>query len=57
VSRSGSWNCAVAIDATSLSADGRTLAVGALEEDSAASGIGGNQNDGNATGAGAVYLY
>jgi trimeric autotransporter adhesin len=43
--------------AVSLSADGRTLAVGAVGEDSAALGIGGNQNDGNAPGAGAVYLY
>jgi hypothetical protein len=40
-----------------LSADGRTLAVGARNEDSAATGIGGNQADETAANAGAVYLY
>jgi hypothetical protein len=40
-----------------LSDDGSTLAVGAYAEDSAATGIGGNQTD-NATGnAGAVYVF
>jgi hypothetical protein len=40
-----------------LSDDGRTLAVGAISEDSNASGINGNQADNSATSAGAVYLY
>ena len=48
-----------------LSADGNTLAVGAVGEASAATGVGGNQIDGCATtpatncaqGSGAVYLY
>ena len=38
-------------------ADGTTLAVGAFGEASAATGIGGNQNDNSADLAGAVYLY
>jgi len=41
----------------SLSGDGSTLAVGALEEDSNATGIGGNQADNTASAAGAVYVY
>jgi len=42
----------------SLSGDGRTLAVGALGEDSAATGINnGDQNDNTLRSAGAVYLY
>ncbi len=40
-----------------LSADGNTLAVGAIAEDSAAPGIGGDQSDNSAMSAGAVYLY
>jgi hypothetical protein len=40
-----------------LSADGNTLAVGAVREDSAATGIGGDESDNSALGAGAVYLY
>jgi hypothetical protein len=40
-----------------LSADGQTLAVGAVWEDSAATGINGNQSDNSIVGAGAVYLY
>ena len=40
-----------------LSLDGSTLAVGAWGEDSAATGIGGNQADNSAENAGAVYLY
>ena len=43
--------------ALALSADGNTLAVGALGEDSVATGIGGNPNDSSASAAGAVYLY
>ncbi len=39
-----------------LSADGSTLAVGAGEESSAATGIGGDQADNSAGGAGAVYV-
>ncbi|HEY1308520.1 MAG TPA: FG-GAP repeat protein [Vicinamibacterales bacterium] len=40
-----------------LSDDGRTLAVGAISEDSASPGINGNQADNSATSAGAVYLF
>ena len=40
-----------------LSADGNALAVGAIAEDSAAPGIGGDQSDNSAMSAGAVYLY
>src|SRR5688572_24076205 len=40
-----------------LSADGNTLAVGAVGEDSTATGINGNQADNAAVGAGAVYTY
>jgi hypothetical protein len=40
-----------------LSADGNTLAVGALYEDSNATGIGGDQTNNSANAAGAVYLY
>ncbi|HWO23288.1 MAG TPA: DUF4215 domain-containing protein [Kofleriaceae bacterium] len=40
-----------------LSADGSTLAVGARREASAATGIGGNQADNSAQGAGAVYVF
>ncbi len=40
-----------------LSGDGATLAVGAPQEASNATGINGNQNDNSAAAAGAVYLY
>src|SRR6266700_4107707 len=40
-----------------LSGDGNTLAVGAIGEASAATGIGGNQTDNTAPDAGAVYVY
>jgi hypothetical protein len=40
-----------------LSADGNTLAVGALTEDSAATGINGNQANNSALSAGAVYVF
>ena len=43
--------------AVALSGDGKTLAVGATGETSNATGIGGNQADNSAIGAGAVYLY
>lgn len=46
------FGCAVA-----LSADGSTLAIGACGEDSAATGIAGNQADDSASNAGAVYVY
>ena len=39
-----------------LSGDGNTLALGAQNEDSAAQGVGGRQNDDTADDAGAVYL-
>lgn len=41
----------------SLSADGGTLAVGAIREDSNATGIDGNQASGAAEDSGAVYVY
>lgn len=40
-----------------LSGDGRTLAVGAIAEDSAARGIDGDQEDDSATSSGAVYIF
>ncbi len=40
-----------------LSSDGSTLAVTALQEDSAATGIGGNQDDDSAPNAGAAYVF
>jgi cysteine-rich repeat protein len=40
-----------------LSADGSTLAVGAIGESSAATGINGDQSDDSATAAGAVYIF
>lgn len=40
-----------------LSADGRTLAIGAPYEDSNATGIGGNQANNSFVNAGAVYVY
>jgi len=43
--------------AVALSSDANTLAVGASEENSAATGINGDQADNSAENAGAVYLY
>lgn len=43
--------------AVALSADGSTLAVGSVREDSDSKGVNGNQNDHSAAGAGAVYVY
>jgi hypothetical protein len=43
--------------AVALSADGNTLVVGSQMEESAATGINGNQDDHSAFGAGAVYVY
>ena len=40
-----------------LAGDGQTLAVGAAAEDSASTGIGGDQNDNLGGSSGAVYLY
>jgi FG-GAP repeat protein len=40
-----------------LSADGNTLAVGAIGEDSGAKGIDGDQNDNSQQGSGAVYIF
>jgi hypothetical protein len=41
----------------SIALSGDTLAVGAKEEDSAATGIGGDQADNTASSAGAVYVF
>jgi hypothetical protein len=43
--------------AVALSSDGRTLAVGAQMDESAATGVNGNQNDHSMFSAGAVYIY
>ncbi len=43
--------------ALALSADGNTLAVGAVREASNATGVGGNQNDNSAGSSGAVYVF
>lgn len=40
-----------------ISGNGNVIAIGAETEDSAATGINGNQNDDSATNAGAVYVY
>ena len=40
-----------------LSADGGTLAAGAIAEDSVATGMGGNQTDDSAAASGAVYVF
>ena len=41
----------------SLSRDGSLLAIGAQYEDSAATGVGGNENDNSSFDSGAVYLF
>ena len=41
----------------SLSADGNTLAAGAISEDSGAKGINGDQNDNSQVSSGAVYVF
>ena len=41
----------------SIALSGDTLAVGAFGEDSAATGIDGDQSDNNAEGSGAVYVF
>lgn len=43
--------------ALALSGDGRTLAVGAMGESSAAKGVNGNQADNSLRASGAVYVY
>jgi hypothetical protein len=43
--------------AVALSADGTTIAVGAVEEDSAATGVNGDQASGGASNSGAVYVF
>ncbi len=43
--------------AVSLSRDGNTLAVGAVDEDSAVTGINGDEFDGASPNSGAVYVY
>jgi hypothetical protein len=63
----GTWSQQAYIKASNTDADdsfgrsvalsGDTLAVGARLEDSAASGIDGDQSDNSATNAGAVYVY
>lgn len=55
-SNAGSWFDAFG-QAVAISADGNTLAVGAPFEDSAATGINGNQSDESALQSGAVYAF
>lgn len=43
--------------ALALSADGQTLAVGAINESSAAAGVGGDPDDNTAQSSGAVYVF
>ncbi len=43
--------------AVALSGDGSTLTVGAPSEDSAATGLDGNQSDDSAGDSGAVYVF
>lgn len=45
------------LQATAISGDGNTIAIGAPHESSAARGINGNQNDESAYSSGAVYVY
>ena len=40
-----------------MSQDGKTLAIGASGEDSAATGVDGDQDDNSIAGAGAIYIY
>ena len=68
-SNSGSWQQQAFVKASntqesdffgsalSLSADGKTLAVGANGEDSSSTGINAEQGDNSVSGSGAVYLY
>jgi hypothetical protein len=42
---------------TSVSVDGDTMAVGAILEDSAATGVNGDQSDNTAGSSGAVYIF
>src|SRR5207249_5276421 len=44
-------------NASAISSDGNTIAVGAPHENSGAKGINGNQNDKSAYSAGAVYVF
>jgi len=44
-------------ESVALSGDGSTLAVGAPQESSGATGINGNQQDQSASGSGAVYVF
>ncbi len=44
-------------EAVAVSADGTTLAIAALQEDSGATGIGGDLDDFSAPNAGAVYIF
>jgi len=44
-------------ESVALSADGKTLAVGAIYEDSVATGVNGDQSDNWATHSGAVYVF
>jgi hypothetical protein len=53
-SNTGAWDCFGT--SVSLSADGTRLAVGA-QENSSATGVGGNQTDESASSSGAVYVF
>lgn len=57
VKASNTWEGAYFGSSVALSADGGRLIVGAEHEDSAATGINGNQNDGSAKQSGAAYVF
>lgn len=57
VKASNTWEGAYFGSSIALSADGGRLIVGAEHEDSAATGINGNQNDGSAKQSGAAYVF
>ncbi|AKU99053.1 putative outer membrane secretion protein [Labilithrix luteola] len=57
VKASNTWSGAYFGASVALSADGARLIVGAEHEDSAATGINGNQNDGSAKQSGAAYVF
>jgi len=44
-------------NASAISQDGNTLAIGAPHENSGAKGVNGNQNDHSLYSSGAVYVY
>lgn len=56
-SNTGAQDPGFQVEGAALSGNGQTLALGFSFEDSSATGIGGDQNDGSAQRSGAVYVY